>query len=285
MREILAKRLTGPLRWYGGKWRLAPKLLPLIPDHEIYVEVFAGSAALFFAKKPQGIEVLNDKDEGVMNLFTVLRDREMFTEFQRVVHLTPYSLREYAYCQSTWRDCKDPVEKARRFFFVNRACHNGVMSAGFGREYKGGRKGMTKAVSTMLNTIDRLPEIAARLRGALLDCADFRKIIKRYDAPGTLFYLDPPYVHSTRRTPKGYAHEMSDSDHEDLVELLLGIEGKAMLSGYDHPIYGPLECAGWRKHEFSMNCSVAALYRSTNVLDEEDANERYRRTECVWVRA
>jgi len=87
----LEKKLRPPLRWFGGKQRLAGKLLPLIPPHTTYVEVFAGGAALFFAKEVSPLEVINDLDSGIVNLYRVLRDKEKFEEFRFRVALSPYS--------------------------------------------------------------------------------------------------------------------------------------------------------------------------------------------------
>ena len=259
--------------------------MPLIPEHQTYIEVFAGGLALFFAKDTSPVEVVNDLDSGIMNFYRVLQDKKKFEEFQRLINLTPFARGEYYECRATWMTCEDDVEKARRWFVVARQCFGGVFGSGYGVSVTTGRHGMATNVASYLSVINRLPEISERLRRVQIERKDFREIIKSYDRPKAFFYLDPPYVSDTRKSKKVYEHEMENRDHEDLVELLLGIKGKAMLSGYDHPIYGPLECAGWKKHKFSMNCSVAALYRSTNVLDEEDANERYRRTECVWVRS
>jgi len=113
---------------------------------------------------------------------------------------------------------------------------------------------------------------------------DFRKILEEYDDRDAFFYLDPPYVKNTRRAPNVYQHEMTDEDHEDMVELLLGIKGKAILSGYAHPIYGPLECACWKRIDYEVNCRTAFKAISQSGVDKETARKKMARTETVWLK-
>lgn len=267
----MATGMNGPLRWYGGKRRLAKKLLKLMPDHRSYVEVFAGGAALFYAREPKGLEVLNDLDEGITNFYRVLRDEKLLKKFHFAISLTPYSQAEFEFCKKSWWKCEDPVEKARRWFAVNRMCFGGIMGGGFARS----KKGLVYGHSTLngfLKTIDRLPEIHERLSQVHIDRQDFREVVKRYDNSEAFFYLDPPYVHDTRKTKSDYAHEMTNEDHEDLVEMLLRIKGKVMLSGYVNDIYGVLETAGWERRDYQAVCTVAP----------NQAKDR-NRIESVWM--
>jgi DNA adenine methylase len=113
---------------------------------------------------------------------------------------------------------------------------------------------------------------------------DFREILKLYDTPDTLFYLDPPYVLETRRDPDTkYTYEMTLDDHKDLVQLLLQIQGKAVLSGYQHEVYTPLEQSGWVRHDFLTGCHAAGRTRATGILGEGAALKKQPRVESVWV--
>ena len=85
------EKLRSPIRRFGGKTHLLGKLLPHICKHHVYTESFGGGAALLFAKAPSPVEVLNDLDGGIVNLFKVLSDPFLFEEFYRLVCLTPYS--------------------------------------------------------------------------------------------------------------------------------------------------------------------------------------------------
>jgi len=70
-------RLRSPMWWFGGKGKMVKKLLPLIPQHKIYVEVFGGGASLLFAKEPSPVEVYNDLNSDLVNFFRVLRDPKL----------------------------------------------------------------------------------------------------------------------------------------------------------------------------------------------------------------
>lgn len=275
----MSKKIKSPLRWVGGKVRMVGKLVPLVPEHEVYVEVFGGGASLLLAKEPASLDVFNDLNSGLVNFFRVIRDKEKFKRFQHLVSLTPFSREEHEVCKATWQNCEDDVERAYRWFVVARHCFGGVFGSGFGTSKSTGRYGMAPNVAGYLSAVNRLPEISARLMRVQIENADFRKILKRYDSPDTFFYLDPPYVGETRKVKDLYPNEMSDQDHEELVEMVLKLKGKVMLSGYATPIYGALECAGWERHEFKAYCSASPNVR--HVVDRPDK----RRTEVVWVRA
>jgi len=261
---------------------MVAKLLSLFPPHRIYVEPFGGGASLLFAKPPSPVEVYNDADSGLVNLFRVLRDPDKFVELQRLIELTPYSREEYKYCQATWQDCADEVERAHRFYVVARQSMSGWVGMSWSLSVTASNRGMAKSCSAWLSAIDRLPQIHQRLMQVQIEHGDFRRIFSTYDTLDTLFYCDPPYISSTRRSG-GYACEMGDNDHRDLVSILLHIAGKAVLSGYDHPIYEPLTENGWRRLEFKTACHAAVCSRNSGLRGPGAALARQPRTEVVWI--
>lgn len=281
----MSKKSRGPLRWYGGKCELAPKLVPLIPEHQTYVEVFAGGAALFFEKPISPIEVINDLDSALVNFYRVLRDEKKFERFKRLARFMPYSREEHRFCLKTWEHCDDEVERAARWFVAVRQSFGGILGSGWSVEKSRSSKGMASTVSKWLSAIDRLLEVFERLQGVEIENLDFREVIRRFDRRECFFYLDPPYVPATRKAKQVYRCEMTTKDHEELVALLLTIKGKAMLSGYDHPLYGALECAGWKKHHFETKCSMAKKKKTSGEKGSEStSSDPRRRVETVWVR-
>lgn len=127
-----------------------------------------------------------------------------------------------------------------------------------------------------LPSIDRFPGIHERLQGVQIEKLDFRQLIEKYDRPTTFFYLDPPYVHSTRKSTNEYEHEMSNKDHVELVEILLNIKGKALMSGYVHPIYEMLERAGWKRDDFETTASI--------INGKQADISKTKRVESVWIK-
>ena len=107
---------------------------------------------------------------------------------------------------------------------------------------------MCQSVSRWLGNIEENLEGAIeRLKEVQLENLDILELIKKYDKEDTLFYLDPPYIHDTRKQKKSYDNEMTNEQHKELVDVLMGIKGKVVLSGYDHPIYNKLLESGWSK--------------------------------------
>jgi len=258
---------------------MTKKLLPLIPEHKIYVEPFGGGASLLFAKKPSPVEVYNDIDSGLVNFFKVLSDTKLFEKFYRRVAVLPYSRELFYECRESWQEYDDPVERAAKWFVVARQSFSGSFGSSWGFAATHSRCGMAGSVSGWLSTIERLPEIHARLQRVQIEHNDFRKVIKTYDTLETFFYLDPPYVHSTRSSSR-YQHELSDADHKDLIELLKNIKGKVLLSGYDNPLYEDL---GWHKKQWQTVCYAAGKTRATGIQGEGSAKKMQPRTECVWM--
>ena len=102
------------------------------------------------------------------------------------------------------------------------------------------------------------------------------------DETYTACFCDPPYVPATRKAG-GYLHEMTESDHEELVQRLLRLKGMVVLSGYNHGTYAPLEIAGWQRIDFETVCHAAGRTRGTGILGEGAARSKQPRVESVWL--
>lgn len=264
-----------PFSWYGGKSALAPLLLSLLPTHRVYVEVFGGSGALLFAKPPSALEVFNDLDSGVVNFFRVLRDREQARALQQALQLTPYAREEYNDCLRSWQDVGDPVEQARRWYYAVIGTRNNALRATGWRSTKVPASNPARA---WVHGIAHLSDCVARLAHVQIDHRDFAQVIAAYDGPETCFYLDPPYLPQTRRKCACYRHEMSWADHERLLACLTGIEGMALLSGYDHPLYQEV-LAGWDCLSLDVMCPSAV---DATAGTDDRAPAALRRMECLW---
>jgi DNA adenine methylase len=209
---------------------------------------------LFFAKKPSVVEVLNDMHSDIVNLYRCLRDEDKAREIQRLMELTPYSREEFYNYRDAYKAEPDPVKRAYMWLYLAKATFGGKLcdaSPAYGYTVTS-----SQATSAYLYTIDRLPLVHARLRTAQVEHDDALAVIKRYDTPDTFFYCDPPYAASMRSSGQ-YRHEVDDDHHRALVELLLSIQGKALLSCYYSDLYQPLIDAGWIRKDW-QTCSMAA---------------------------
>jgi DNA adenine methylase len=298
--HVKTSTARSPFPWFGGKQKLADRLISLFPPHDVYVEVFGGGGSVLLSKPPATLDVYNDRDDGLVSFFRALRDHP--EELVALLELTPYARSEWQLCRETWRDPSlSEVERARRWYVVASQSFGGMVARGregwgatphvgtsgwkgdrhpngerhHGRGWGGerlGRMHLSRAASTA-NRIDNIWRFVERMRLVQIEKLEWRDCLERYDAPGSVFYLDPPYVPSTRRSG-GYNHELSEDDHRDLIARVLSLEGAAVVSGYDHPIYEPLVDAGFRRWEFEVRCSAARRH-----VDEA----REARTEVVWA--
>lgn len=274
--------MKSPIAYFGGKTKLANKLIPLFPDHKRYVEVFGGGGSILFAKQPSTIEVYNDLDSALYEFFTVLASPRLFAQFKRTVEALPLSRQLLVHCYHTWSREKTIIGRTSKWYVAMRQGFAGKLSESWGYSVTHGRDGKSQAVSKWIGGIARLPEIHARLQSVQLDNRDFRKVIKAYDLPDTLFYLDPPYVASTRRSGE-YNHELTDQDHRDLVEILLSVKGWAILSGYPSDLYCPLEKAGWDRREFIVTCDAAGRVQGSGLKGTGNVTRLQKRTEVIWA--
>jgi DNA adenine methylase len=240
-----------PINYFGGKFYQAPEIISMFPEHKVYVEVFGGSGSVLFAKPRSEIEVYNDIYSVLVDFFRILRDPLQAQELHRLLQLTPYSRKEFKECGKTWEQ-ENGIERARRWYVSLMQSFSksigGKENMGWSFSKSQSRRGMSQCTSQWLSKIDdNLPEAVERLRNVQIENVDYKDLIATYDGKDTLFYLDPPYVHDTRKMTFTYEHEMTDEEHNNMIDILLKIKGKALLSGYDHKIYDRLVRNGWQR--------------------------------------
>ncbi len=220
--------------WYGGKFSHLDWLLPLLPECHHYCEPFGGSAAVLLNRAPSPVETYNDLDGEVVNFFRVLRDQK--EELVEAIGLTPFSREEFFNAVSKNGGSISNLERARRFFVRARQARTGLaQTASLGRWancMNTSRAGMSGVVSRWLGSIEMLPHIVLRLLRVQIENRPATEVIELYDGPRTLFYCDPPYVHSTRGDAKAYGFELSDEGHRRLARSLRRCKGLAAVSGY-----------------------------------------------------
>lgn len=256
------------LKYPGSKWRIADKLVELIPPHHTYLEPYFGSGAVFFRKVPSDIETINDLDGDVVNLFQCIREDS--EKLARLVMATPYSRQMY--------DDSFKVDLIAEMLLgqdrFHKACQFLVrcwMGHGFRLNgYKVGWKNDVQGRERMYALWNwyRLPEwiieAAERLRTVQIECSPALELIGRYDYGNVFMYLDPPYLLGTRNG-KQYRHEMTDGEHEEVLQKVIDSKAKIMISGYASEMYDDM-LSGWHRKEFRSHAEMGS-----------------RRTEVVWM--
>lgn len=277
------------LRYHGGKFRLADRLVSIFPPHRVYTEAFGGGASVLMAKTQSYAECYNDLDGEVVNVFRVLQDRRKAARLAYLLSITPYARGEF---EIAYTATKSDVERARRTMIRSfmgfgsdsitrlKASSAGfntrissVMSTGF--RWNSNRSGTTPA-QDWANFPSAIRDFTDRLQGVVIERRDAIEIIKKMDTKETLHYVDPPYPFSVRRVGNGtspyhrYRYEMTEEDHERLSGVLHGVEGMVVISSYPGGLYGRLY-HDWHRVEWTGGQFAGP----TSGIRE--------RTECAWM--
>lgn len=268
------------LKWHGGKHYLASQLVKMQPSDGVLhrVEVYGGSLAWTLAQERiEGVsEVVNDINGDLMNFWRVLQNDDDFEQLARIVECVPFSEVEWkaASRRLATYDTKGAtsVHHAADFFVSCRQSRAGAFKDFATLSRNRTRRGMNEQASAWLSCIERLPEVHARLkRIAILD-RHALDVIRTQDGPGTLFYLDPPYLHETRATVGQYRYEMTADEHCELLAALCRIKGRFMLSGYRSELYDRhANSFGWLRKDFDLPNNAAG------------GESKRRMIECVWT--
>lgn len=271
-----------PLKYHGGKSYLARWIISLMPRHLTYCEPYFGGGAVLFARDPddeslwfpphKGVsEVVNDINGELTNFWRVLQSVDTWKDFCRIVQAVPFSGIEYADSEKAVVFGSD-VDRAVNFFVRNRQSLAGRMKGFTGITKTRTRSRMNNEVSAWLNAVAGLPEAHNRLRRVLiLPEGPATNVIYKFDLPETLFYLDPPYVHSTRATTGDYSHEMDEMGHRELLATITHPKrtAKFMLSGYDCALYREF-LGSWTRHTFDVPNQASG------------AKKKEMKTEVLW---
>jgi DNA adenine methylase len=211
----------------GGKFSMADWIIDHFPDHDCYVEVFGGSAAVLSQKKPSSAEVLNDRDGDIVQFFEVLRDRA--NELIAWLRDTPHSRelhRKYGEQFYNGYRPDDPVERAGRFWYLRETSFGGKYESLSG--YNGSVK--RNVARRTRNKREQLRNYSRRFDHVQIENLDFEALFERYDSDRTLFYCDPPYVEEGDALYSG-----ADFDHARFVDCLAELEGDWIISYTDLP--------------------------------------------------
>lgn len=240
------------INWHGGKHYLAPWILSHQPKEFVhYVEPYFGGGAVLFEMCFGHSEVINDINGKLINFWRALQSPSAFDDLRRLAVATPFSKPRWLQAVArlsgwTERGEEPDVEAALDFFILVRMSRQGLMRDFSTLSKTRTRAGQNENASAWLGAVEGLPEVHQRLRGVVILQEPAVSVILREDSPVTWFYVDPPYVSSTRYSTGEYEYEMTDQDHLILLAALQNIEGKFALSGYPSALYDDFAGeAGW----------------------------------------
>jgi DNA adenine methylase len=286
--------VKSPLKWHGGKGRIAPSIVALFPPrcrtpgrpadspglgydsgYLHYVEPYFGGGAVLLANDPAGIsEVANDLYGDLMNFWRVVRGTATFDRFRRECEAIPLSESDWESAAAALAappdDSRHDVTRAWNFFVFCRQSLSARMDQFTVLSQTCTRCGMNEQAGDWLRAVDRLPEVHARLRRVAVLNRPAAAVISSEDGPRTLFYLDPPYLGESRVSPDVYRHEMTRAGHADLLDLVRTVRGRVLLSGYRTALYDDA-LRSWVRRDFHVPNHAG------------HGKEKRRVTECVWM--
>jgi len=234
-----------------------------------YCEPFCAGASVFLNKERSCEEVISDIDAGVVCVFKALRDEPQ--EFITRIKRTRYTERAFKMAQNrSGKPFEDYVDRAVNEYVLRRMSRGGLKRAfAWSDRERGGQPGDLNAWETMA---EMLPKISERVEGVSILEQDFVEMLKVWDEEETFFYLDPPYLHSTRSegTTNSYEHEMSVEDHINMLHLANNARGKVLISGYASPLY-------------NRNLKDWTCKKKNVANHSSQSKKKERRVECIWM--
>lgn len=215
--------VSPPAPYIGGKRNLAERIIARIErtPHELYAEPFVGMGGIFLRRRQRApVEVINDLSRDVATLFRMLQ-----RHYEALMDMLKWQLTsraDFERLKAAAPETLTDLERAARFLYLQRA--------GFGGKVVGRTFGVSRTTPARFDVTKLAPlleEVHTRLSGVVIECLPFGEFIARYDRPGALFYLDPPYWGCEEDYGAG---QFAPADFGRLVELLAGIRGRFIMS-------------------------------------------------------
>lgn len=268
--------------YVGGKIQQLHWLLPLLPtDARVYCEPFGGGAAVLLNRQRSAVDVYNDISRNTTNLFRVLQDADNARAVAELLRMMPVHYADFMRFR-TLDEVEEGFELAWRYYLKSRQSCFGIGSvrpAGWGvvLTFDHINVGPSSHISMWWKSIENIERVGERMRGVQVRRGPALDVIREYDAPDALFYLDPPYVMpSLEHTESGYYEDgkMGSRDHVELLDCLAGIQGRWLLSGYENEIYSERLASAYKFRPPSHRLTI---------VNTQGARGSPERQECVWA--
>lgn len=259
--------VRSPFPYLGSKERAIRnhKFLEHLPYGDTWVEAFGGSGVVTLNRRKSKLEVFNDRHSGIVSFYRCIRDKDKCEQLIHRLELTVHSREEFQWCRDTWEhDPIDDVERAARWYYI---VNYSFVSKGvaFGRS----TKPLVKFAGKFKDKLDNFHALHDRFERVQIENLDWRTVLKDYDSPETVFYLDPPYFDKNC-----YQYNMTKIEHVELCTKIFECEGFVALSGYANEIYDTFT---WdAKHSWHQR--VTATTKANDSIGIQDAEE------CLWIK-
>ena len=274
--------------YYGGTILRAPAIVSQLPPHGVYVEPFCGSAAVFFCKgRPQVAssweyrEVLNDRDERIVNLFRVMQSPRTAGRLIRMLEHTPYSRAEYYRAIGIIEGTHgDPVLRAwATFTVIEQSFGRQLGCSGWSKTVGGANSRQPPQTWATKTKREQLRAVMKRLRSTYLTCTDAINVLADYDSERTCFFCDPPYPgfnqgHYRGYTQDDFARHVAAMDRCAGSVVLLCYENEAIPASWERNTLDVLMSANTRSPRSRKRQLILSIKRSAWAVDIAERKER-----------
>jgi len=250
-----------PLTYFGGKQKLAKHILSIIPKHNLYCEPFFGGGAIFFAKPPSEIEVINDTNGALINFYRVVKND--LKKLKKEIKATLHSREEHHLAQIIleYPNFFNDVKYAWAIWVLANQSYSSRLDSQWGYD----RKRNTSAKRLYYKREDFSNDYAKRLELTEIENADALQVIASRDSKDSFFYCDPPYFNASR----GHYIKYTEQDFENLLKLLSSIKGRFILSSYPSTLLDKyIKTNRWQTKEIEMPIAVSARFKSGKTKSE-----------------
>ncbi|KRU29360.1 DNA adenine methylase [Clostridium sporogenes] len=243
--------LKPPIPRMGGKSKLRKTIIKMIPEHTCYVELFLGAGWVFFGKEPSKVEVINDIDKDLINLFKMIKYHAPEIERQLEYEFSSRDIfKEYKDCNV---DNLTEINRAVRFLYL--------ISQSFASKMDAYGYGTTSRPKPHIFYKNVLSDLKERLRNTYVENLDFEKIIEKYDRQHSFFFCDPPYFETM-----GYKVKFGEKEHLILRDTLKNLKGKFLLTINDHP----------QIREWYQGFNIKEVGVNYSVSRQQEARKKYK---------
>lgn len=209
--------------WIGGKRRLAKHILPLIGQHDCYIEPFCGAAAIYFMKPPAKVEVVNDLNGELINLYRIIKHHlePLINEFK----WTLISREQFNWLKITPESTLTDIQRAARFYYLQKMTFGGKVNS---RSF--GTSAVTPPRLNLLRLEEELSQAHLRLSRTYIERLHWRECIERYDRDHSVTFCDPPYWGT-----EGYGIDFGFDEYRVLADVARRAKGRVIITVNDIP--------------------------------------------------
>jgi DNA adenine methylase len=275
--EGMQKReiIKAPFSYPGSKYSQLKKILPLLPYDEKYVEPYAGTGIVLLSREPSKIEVLNDRHSGITAFYLCVQDPKLIVKLKEKIEASIHSREFWEHAKKNWHTTNDPVQ--RGFLWWYSVCYSfASKGTSFGRSMST----TSPMPGKLVRYIPYLEAAHERLKNVTIENQNWDRIMIDYDSDTTVFYLDPPYFSAGKST---YLHNMPDSDHKYMLDMIFDCKGFVALSGYWCKLY---DSYPW-DNQYSWDVKENVTGVRDRIYSEEKVTrnkDRKARKEFLWIK-